>query len=484
MIDLSTLTISKARKDMQGGSYTALDLVKAYLKVIEEKNQNLNVYLEVFEDVLDQAKEYDKKSREEKEKLPLGGIPIALKDNILIKDKIATGGSKILEGYVAPYDATVTKKLKEAGAIFIGRTNMDEFAMGGSTENSTYGVTKNPYDESRVAGGSSGGSAAAVAMDGTLAALGSDTGGSIRQPASYCGVVGLKPTYGYVSRYGLMAMASSLDVIGPMTKTVEDAQIIFNVIKGQDKNDATSREKLKEEESNEKNSGMKNKKIIGVPRSSFSKGVDPDVMKIFDESLEKLETLGFNIKEIELPLLQYGLSVYYVLMPAEVSSNLSRYDGVKYGKALAGDTLLQTYMNTRGNLFGREARRRIMLGTYVLSSGYYDAYYSKAIALRDEIKKDFIKIFEEVDLIATPVAPTPAFKIGQNSNDPLKMYLEDIFTVGANLSGIPAISIPAAKVLRGEKLLPVGLQLMAKEFNENLLFDVGKEFEQSVINIV
>ena len=469
MIDLKNLTIEKARKSLLAGEYTAVDLVNAYLENIKNKDEEIHAYLEVFADAIDEARKFDTLSKEEKEKLKLGGIPIALKDNILLKGKHCSSASKILEEYVASYDAGVVKKLKEAGAIFMGRTNMDEGAMGGSTENSAFGSTKNPIDTTRVPGGSSGGSAAVVAGDLALVALGSDTGGSIRQPASYCGIVGLKPTYGSVSRSGLIAMASSLDVIGPMTKTVEDAEILFDIIKGKDILDSTSREGKYE--------SKREKKVIGVPRSFIGKGVDSKVLEIFENSLNRFKELGYEIKDIELPMLPYALSTYYVIMPAEVSSNLARIDGVRYSTRIEGENLFESYSKTRGGLFGKEVRRRIMLGTYVLSSGYYDAYYGKAQSVRAKIQDDFRSAFKDVDFIATPTAPTPAFKLGKNTSDPLQMYLEDIFTVGANLAGVPAISIPAGVKNDEGKDLPVGIQLMAPLFGEELLFQAGKKFE-------
>ncbi len=469
MIDLSTLTIKKAREMLEANLCTAEDLVKASLALIDEKNPIFNAFLGLYENAIKDAKAFDDLPVEEKSKKPLGGIPIAIKDNILIKGEVATGASKILQGYKATYDATVVKKLKEAGAIFIGRANMDEFAMGGSTENSAYAVTKNPYDQSRVAGGSSGGSAAAVSLNMVLGALGSDTGGSIRQPANYCGVVGLKPTYGSVSRYGLMSMASSLDVIGPIAKNVEDAEIIFDVIKGKDVMDSTTSEGER--------ISKKDGKVIGVPASFLENGIDGDVKEIFEKAVEKYKSLGYTIEKIELPILKFALGAYYIIMPAEVSSNLARYDGIRFGPQLEGENLIQTYLKTRGELFGKEARRRIILGTYVLSSGYYDAYYKKACLVRDAIRTSFNKVFEKVDIILMPVTPTAAFKIGQNSTDPLKMYLEDIFTVGANLGGVPAVSIPAGTVIRDGKSLPVGIQLMAGHFGEKVLFEAGKKFE-------
>lgn len=473
MIDLSKLTIREARRQLDNKICTSRELVETYLKNISEKNGEINAYLEIYKDVLEQADEADKKIKAGKSG-PLTGIPLALKDNILIKGKHSTASSKILEGYIAPYDSTVVKKLKEEGAVFLGRTNMDEFAMGSSTENSAFGPTRNPVDLSRVPGGSSGGSVAAVKMDGALFALGSDTGGSVRQPASFCGVVGLKPTYGSVSRHGLMAMGSSLDVIGPITKTVEDSEIVFNIIKGKDKFDSTSQDE----------EGSKNKKtpkIIGVPYHILEQGgISDKVLNNFKESINKLEKLGFEIRDIKLPNIGYSLAVYYVIMPAEVSSNLARFDGVKYGLHKDGKDLLDDYLKTRGEGFGKEVRRRILIGTYVLSAGYHDAYYNKAITLRQKITDEFIKTFEEVDVIVTPTTPGPAFKIGEIVNDPLAMYLEDVFTVPANIAGIPAISIPAGSVEENGVSLPLGLQILAPHNCENLLFEVGKKFESEI----
>jgi aspartyl-tRNA(Asn)/glutamyl-tRNA(Gln) amidotransferase subunit A len=349
---------------------------------------------------------------------------------------------------------------------------MDEFAMGGSTENSAFGVTKNPYDNERVAGGSSGGSAAALSMNSCLGALGSDTGGSIRQPASFCGVVGLKPTYGAVSRYGVMAMASSLDQIGPFGKTVEDAEIIFNVIKGKDPMDATSFDGA--------SSKIKNnisEMTIGVPKTFLQKGVDSEVLSNFDSSIESLKSLGAKVVEIDLPNIKYSLPVYYIIMPAEVSSNLARFDGVKYGLHKNGENIIDDYFKTRADGFGKEVRRRVMLGTYVLSSGYYDSYYGKALSVREMIKKDFENVFDGVDVVAMPTSPVPAFKIGERTMDPISMYLADIFTVSANLAEIPAISVPSGFVEKDGKNLPLGIQFLAPKFCEETLFTLGKSFE-------
>jgi aspartyl-tRNA(Asn)/glutamyl-tRNA(Gln) amidotransferase subunit A len=467
MIDLKKMTIKSARGHFAKKDFSARELAENYLKNIAEKNPEINAYLEIYDDVLAQADLADKKISGGNFG-SLCGIPLAVKDNILIEGKKATAASKILREYVAPYDATVIKKLKTQNAIFLGRANMDEFAMGGSTENSAFGVTRNPHDTSRVAGGSSGGSAAAVAMDGALAALGSDTGGSIREPAAFCGMVGLKPTYGAVSRYGLLAMGSSLDVIGPITKTVTDSEILFDAIKGSDKMDSTTHEQTKNEKSKIK--------IVGVPYDIFGgEGIDPEVGKNFDAAIKKLQSLGFEIRDIKLPNISYSLAVYYILMPAEVSSNMARFDGVKYGLHIDGENLLGDYLRTRGQGFGPEVRRRILIGTYVLSAGYADAYYNKALMLRQKISGDFEKAFAEVDAIITPTAPMPAWKIGEKS-DPLSAYLADVFTVTANIVGIPAISVPSGSIKIGQKNLPIGLQIMAPRDGEKVLFEIGKKF--------
>lgn len=482
MIDLKTLTIPKAHDALIKGEYSAVDLAKAYLAEIEKKNKDLNAYLEVYDDVLEQASEADKKIKEGGASM-LTGIPLAVKDVILIKGRRVSASSKILEGYRASYDATAIKKLKDVGAVFLGRTNCDEFAMGGSTENSAFGVTRNPHDESRVAGGSSGGSAAAVAADLALAALGSDTGGSIREPAAFCGIVGLKPTYGRVSRYGLIAMGSSLDCIGPFAKTVEDAEIVYDCIKGRDPRDATSYDtwnmpaRPKDLGHSGGEHGTRNRKLkIGVPRDfTEGEGVDKEVIHNFNESLEKFRTLGHEIHDIELPSIKYSLAVYYILMPAEASTNLARFDGVKYGLHRSGENLLADYRLSRGEGFGIEVRRRIMLGTHVLSAGYADAYYNKAVAVRQVISDDFARAFKEVDVVSMPTAPSPAWKIGEKS-DPLQAYLADIFTVTANTVGLPAISVPSGMVEASGKKLPLGIQFLASGGGEESLFHVSKIF--------
>lgn len=475
-IDVTTLTIRKAHQALLKKEFSVKDLTDVYLANINAHDKEIHAFLEVFDDIEAQAHAAQKKFDDGTATL-LTGIPFAMKDNMLIKGRRVGSASKILEGYVAPYNATVTNKLMDEGAVFIGRTNMDEFAMGSSTENSAYGPTKNPLDITRVPGGSSGGSAAAVAANFVLAAIGSDTGGSIRQPASFCGIVGFKPTYGAVSRYGLMAMGSSLDQIGPLTKTVDDAEIIFNAIKGNDPFDSTTIMDATYERK-----PLPKKVVIGVPRKfTEMEGVDPAVLKNFNESLKKLQESGCEIRDIEMPNIPYSLAVYYVVMPAEVSSNLARFDGVKYGLRESGEKLIDDYRLTRGKGFGREVRRRIILGTYVLSAGYHDAYYNKAIKVRGLVGNDFKKAFDSgIHVIATPTSPGPAFKIGEKTNDPLQMYLADVFTVTANIADIPAISIPSGFVTVGGKALPLGLQLQGPLGEEDILFEIGRKFEKMV----
>ncbi len=471
-IDTKNLTIKQAHEDLITGKYTAVDLAEAYLENIKNKDKEIHAYLEVFEDVIDQAKEADKRIKNKENITLMTGIPIAVKDNILIKGRIASSASKMLQNYHATYDATVIRKLKEAGAVFLGRTNMDEFAMGGSTENSAYGPTHNPYDLERVSGGSSGGSAAAVSADMALVSLGSDTGGSIRQPASFCNLVGLKPTYGAVSRYGVMAMGSSFDQIGPFAKTVEDARTVFDFIVGKDVMDSTSIDHHQHQ--GEASVSIK----IGIPKEAMKvEGMDKEVLKNFTESVERLKKLGFEVQEISLPNISYSLAVYYTLIPAEVSSNMARFDGVRYGLHVDGKNGVDDYFKSKQAGFGPEVKRRIILGTYILSSGYYDAYYNKANIVRDLIRADYKKAFERVDVIITPTTPDVAFKIGEKINDPLQLYLEDIFTVPANLAGLPAVSIPSGfKEVNGKKL-PLGLQLMASTGREDLLFALASDFE-------
>ncbi|PIP20662.1 MAG: Asp-tRNA(Asn)/Glu-tRNA(Gln) amidotransferase GatCAB subunit A [Candidatus Omnitrophica bacterium CG23_combo_of_CG06-09_8_20_14_all_40_11] len=412
----------------------------------------------------------------------LKGLPVSIKDNICTQGYNTECCSKILEGFKPPYDATVIQKLKQKGAtILAAKTNMDEFAFGSSTENSYYGPTHNPWDLDRVTGGSSGGSAAAVASDEAIMALGSDTGGSIRQPASFCGVVGLKPTYGRVSRYGLIAFASSLDQIGPITKDVRDSAILMNIISGYDSYDSTSINIDVPDYT--KSLGMDiNGVKIGIPKEYFIEGLDKEVKAILEESINKLRDLGANYKAVSLPHSEYAVPVYYIIATAEASSNLARFDGVQYGYRTENrgqrteDGLISMYKKSRGEGFGQEAKRRIILGTFVLSHGYYDAYYLRALKVRTLIKQDFDNVFKEFDCIVTPTSPTPAFKIGEKIQDPLKMYLSDIYTISANLAGIPAISIPCGFTKKG---LPVGLQILAKPFNEELLFRAAYTYEQN-----
>lgn len=470
-MDIKKLTLKQAHELLVSKEVTVSGLLEPVLRAAEQTRDH-NAYLEIFDDVLAQAK-IAQQMIDAGRATPVTGIPFAIKDNILIKDKIASASSKMLANYTASYDAFVIKRLRDAGAIFVGRTNMDEFAMGGSTENSAFGPTKNPWDVTRVPGGSSGGSAAILPLGGAIASLGSDTGGSIRQPAAFCGVVGLKPTYGTVSRSGLIAMASSLDQIGPFAKTTDDAEIIFNIIRGHDSMDSTSYpDDLAKRD-------HKKPKVVGVPFDFVrSKGVDARVLKNFEESLDKLKGEGYEIRDISLPSLVQGLSVYYIIMPAEVSSNLARLDGMRYGYHAEGANLLEDYAKSRGEGFGREVRRRILLGTYVLSSGYYDAYYGRARAVQEMLKKDLIKAFEGVDVIATPTTPTPAFKIGEKSSDPLEMYLADIFTVPVNIAGVPAISVPSGFVDEAGSSLPLGIQFIAGHFREDALFAIGRDFEK------
>lgn len=471
-INLQELTIAKAHKHLTKGDFTALELTEAYLAEIEKKNKDLNAYLEVFDDAREQARTADALLKAGKASV-MTGIPIALKDNILMKGKRVGASSRILTGYVASYDSTVIAKLRAQGAVILGRTNMDEFAMGSSTETSAFGPSRNPYDTSRVPGGSSGGAAVAVAANLALAALGTDTGGSVRQPASLCGVAGLKPTYGSISRFGIIAMGSSLDIIGPITKTVADSELLFNAIKGRDPLDSTSVELPTS------NFQLPTKNLtIGVPRNFLEmKGLDADVLANFNDSVKKLTILGHTVKDISLPTIPHSLAVYHIIMPAELSTNLSRYDGVKYGLHRDGTMLLGDYIRTRTDGFGWEAHRRTLLGAYVLSSGYYDAYYRKATVVRALIEKEFADAFTEVDCVATPTTATPAFKLGEKTHDPLSMYLADIFTVPANIGAIPALSIPSGFAVRDGKRLPLGFQLMVAYGRDQLLFEVGKQFE-------
>ncbi|MBP6060735.1 MAG: Asp-tRNA(Asn)/Glu-tRNA(Gln) amidotransferase subunit GatA [Candidatus Pacebacteria bacterium] len=471
-MDLKNLTISKTHQDLKQGKYTCVDLVQAYLEAIKAKNLELNAYLEVFDDAVVQA-ELAQKKFQDGTATEMTGIPVAIKDNILYEGHTASAGSKILGNYIAAYDSTVVAELKKAGAVFLGRTNMDEFAMGSSTQTSAYGVTRNPLDPTRVPGGSSGGSAAALSADMTLVALGTETCGSVREPAAFCGLVGLKPTYGAVSRQGIIAMGNSLDQVSPFGKCVEDTEILFNLLSKYDKDDSTSiPEKLRVPQGIPR--AKSDQKKIGVPWHLFKDGVDPSIQENFKQSLEKLKSLGYEIVDVELPHAKYSLAVYYIIMPAEVSTNLSRFDGIRYGFSASGETLADVYKKSRGQGFGAEARRRILLGTYVLSHGYYDAYYNKAVKVREKVKEEVLKVFEEVDYILTPTVPVLPFKLGEKMDDPVAMYLCDIFSAPANLAGVPSIAMPSGKTEDG---LPFSIQFMAPHFREDALFEVGKKFE-------
>ncbi|HZZ99523.1 MAG TPA: Asp-tRNA(Asn)/Glu-tRNA(Gln) amidotransferase subunit GatA [Candidatus Paceibacterota bacterium] len=468
------LTIKKVQQGLKQGDFSSLELFKHYCDKIKERNTELNAFLSVY---------YPPANAEEREveisdAKPLAGVPCAIKDNMLIEGTRTTAASKILENYIAAYDATVIKKLKAAGATFLGKTNLDEFAMGTSTENSAYGATRNPLDIERVPGGSSGGSAAAVAADLCVFALGSDTGGSIRQPAALCGVVGLKPTYGRVSRHGLIAMASSLDQIGPLTKTVEDAALVLNVLCGHDELDSTTVDREVPDFTRNLETPIKGLRV-GVPKEFFDSGLSKEVEERVRATIAKLEELGCEIIDISLPNFEYGLAAYYVAVPSEVSSNLARFDGIRYGhSAKDAKTLLETYVRSRDEGFGPEVKRRIMLGAHALSSGYYDAYYLKAQKIRALMKKDFDKAFENIDVIVGPTAPGTAFKIGEKSNDPLALYLEDMYTVPINLTGMPGISIPCG--LGKDSNLPVGFQIIGKSFDEETILRLGHQLEKSL----
>ncbi len=477
------LTCAEVQKLYKENKASPAEVADAVLKRIAAVDEKVNAFVKVNNiSIKKQLKEIENK----KNRL-LYGIPIVVKDNICVKDEETTCGSRILKDFRPPYDATVVEKLKHEGAVLIGKANMDEFAFGSSCETSHYGPTKNPWDLSCIPGGSSGGSAAAVAADETILALGSDTGGSIRQPAALCGVVGLKPTYGRVSRYGLIAFASSLDQIGPLTKDVTDAAILMNVISGHDSLDSTSADCTSPDYTKSLINDIKGLKI-GIPREYFISGLDKEAAFFIKESIEMLKSLGAYCKEVSLPYTDYAVSVYYIIATAEASSNLARFDGMQYGlrapvplplwKAgkLPELNLIDTYRQTRAEGFGSEAKRRIILGTYVLSSGYYDAYYLKALKVRRKIKEDFDHVFKECDCVLTPTSPTPAFKIGEKIEDPLSMYMSDVFTIPVNLAGIPAISIPCGLSSKG---LPIGLQFLAKHFDEETLFRAAYTYEQN-----
>lgn len=453
---------------------SSTELTKVFLEQIKQREPDLKAFISVTEDVaLQQAAAIDNKLAANEEIGILEGIPVALKDNMCTKGIGTTCGSRILENFIPPYDATVTELLKDSGAVLAGKLNMDEFAMGSSTENSGFFTTTNPWDLTRVPGGSSGGSASSVAAREVPYSLGSDTGGSIRQPAAFCGVVGLKPTYGVVSRYGLVAFASSLDQIGPLTKTVRDNAHVLNAIAGHDPKDSTSVAFNKPNYTQFLENNVKGLKI-GVPREFFGQGLDPAVEKVILQAIQKYEDMGAVIEECSLPHMEYAMPTYYIIAPAECSSNLARYDGVSYGYRAEAKDMIEMYKKTRAEGFGQEVKRRIMLGTYALSSGYYDAYYLKAQKVRTLIKEDFDNVFTRFDALISPTTPTVAYKMGEKS-DPLAMYMGDVYTIPVNLAGLPAISIPAGFV----EGMPVGMQLISKHFNEGLLYRAAYAFEQS-----
>jgi aspartyl-tRNA(Asn)/glutamyl-tRNA(Gln) amidotransferase subunit A len=472
-MDLARLSASQILKRLSSGDLTSTDCVAFFQNQIQTRNESLNAFTSLAEGAIDAAAQIDSRRAAGKPVGPLAGLPVAIKDGICTAGLRTTAGSKMLEKFVPPYDATIVERLKQADAIVIGKTNMDEFAMGSSNEHSFFGNAKNPWATERVPGGSSGGSAACVAADLTPVAIGSDTGGSIRQPASFCGITGLKPTYGRVSRFGLIAFASSLDQIGPMTRSAEDCGLILSLIAGHDPRDSTSAK-------NELGDFMGSLQTplagvrIGICREHFDDGLDPQIDAAIGEAITVLQDLGATTQEIHLPHSAYAVATYYVVAPCEASSNLARYDGVRYTHRHVAEDLEHMYSQTRAEGFGEEVKKRIMLGTYALSSGYYDAYYLKASKVRRMIKQDYDQAFNEVDLILGPTTPTTAFRIGEHDQDPLAMYLADIYTVSANLAGIPAISIPCGMCRAG---LPIGLQLQARSFDESTLLQAAHQFQ-------
>ncbi len=477
-MSLHKLSLQELQRKFTAGEVTACEIVRAYTLRINQVESKVKAYITQTKDAaMAQAEALDERLKGWRRTLPLMGMPLAIKDNICTEGVLTTCASRILSNFVPPYDATVIAKLREQGYLLLGKTNLDEFAMGSSTENSAFGPTRNPWNLHHVPGGSSGGSAAAVAADECVAALGSDTGGSIRQPAAFCGVVGLKPTYGRVSRYGLVAFASSLDQIGPITKCVADAAILLGIIAGHDPRDSTSATVPVPDYLKVLKRRDLRKVRFGVPVEYFTEGLDPEVDRAVKDAIGELKKLGGEIKEIKLPTTDAAIATYYVIATAEASSNLARYDGVKYGlRAKQTKDLLELYMKTRQEGFGPEVKRRIMLGTYALSAGYYDAYYGKAQAVRTLIRRDFEAAFNEVDLIVTPVTPTTAFKLGEKINDPLQMYLSDIYTISVNLAGVPAIALPCGFSKAG---LPIGLQIIGRPFEEEMVIRAAHAYEQA-----
>lgn len=478
-MDIEKITVEEIRDGIKNKVFTSEEVVKAYFQRIKTVDGDINGYLTLCEEsAIAEAKAVDERISKGETVGKLAGVPIAIKDNICTDGIKTTCASKMLEDFIPPYDATVIKKLKAENAVILGKTNMDEFAMGSSTENSAYKVTKNPHDLERVPGGSSGGSAAVVGANLAPVSLGSDTGGSIRQPAAFCGVVGLKPTYGLVSRFGLIAFGSSLDQIGPFSKNVRDCALTLDIIKGTDPLDNTSAKNLGDTDYlSEIESGVKGMKI-GVPKEFFGEGLDAEISAAIKNSIEKFKALGAEVSEMSLPITKEGLSAYYIISSAEASSNLARFDGIRYGhRAEEYDDVYELMENSRNEGFGREVKRRIMLGTYALSSGYYDAYYKRALKLKKKIKQQFIKAFEEYDIILSPVSPVLPFKCGEKTNNPLEMYLEDIYTVNINLAGIPGISLPCGF---SKSKLPIGIQILGPHFGEKQIFKAARALEKEL----
>ncbi len=475
---LHKLTLRELQAKFTAGEVTASEIVRAYTLRVRQVEPKVRAYItSTLDAAAAQAEALDRKLKGWRKTAPMMAMPLAVKDNLCTQGVRTTCGSRMLESFLPPYDATVVARLREQDYLLLGKTNMDEFAMGSSTEHSAFGPSRNPWNLQAIPGGSSGGSAVAVAADECVAALGSDTGGSIRQPAACCGVVGLKPTYGRVSRYGLVAFASSLDQIGPITKDVYDAAILMNVLAGHDPMDSTSADVAAPDYTKSFKKKDLKKLRVGVPREYFAEGLDPDVEQAVLAAIEELKTLGGTVTDIALPTTDAAVATYYLIATAEASSNLARYDGVKYGlRSKDAKGLLDMYMKTRQEGFGPEVKRRIMLGTYALSAGYYDAYYGKAQAVRTMIRRDFEAAFKDVDLIVTPVTPTPAFKLGEKAQDPLQMYLSDIYTISVNLAGNPAIAVPCGFSREG---LPIGLQLIGRPFEEETILRAAYAYEQA-----
>lgn len=476
-MELFKMTAAELSELIQKKEISSVELTRSVLKRIEETEPKIKAFVTVTSELaVKMAKEADEKISRGEKVGALAGIPVAIKDNMCTKGTPTTCSSKILGNFIPPYDASIVEKLKESGAVIIGKTNMDEFAMGSSTEHSAFHITKNPWDLAAAPGGSSGGSAAAVAADETILATGSDTGGSIRQPASFCGTVGLKPTYGRVSRFGLIAYASSLDQIGTLTKDVRDTALLMNVLAGYDPKDSTSANVPVPDYLLSLSENIKGIKI-GVPKEYFVDGMDREVEESVKAAIDKLASLGASVVEISLPHTEYAIATYYLNATAEASSNLARYDGAHYGyRSKSAENIIEMFSNSRAEGFGLEVKRRIMLGTYALSAGYYDAYYMKALKVRTLIKQDFEKAFEKVDIIATPTSPFPAFKIGEKTDDPIQMYLADIFTISINLAGIPGMNVPCGFTKNN---LPIGLQLLAAPFDEPKILKAGYAYEQA-----